>query len=131
MSSNPKRRLLDQFGTSPTFIAEGCRVIGDIETRGACMLAGEVRGNGEIATGVSLSAGAAWHGDIRAQHGIIAGTVIGNVVVAEKLEIGAAAVIRGSIIARTVAIARGARVEGKVTVTSEAPVIHFDEKRQG
>ena len=40
MADLPKRRLLDQFGASPTFIAEGCRMQGDLETRGALVLSG-------------------------------------------------------------------------------------------
>ena len=34
MNEKPKRRLLDQIGSTPTFIAAGCRITGDLETPG-------------------------------------------------------------------------------------------------
>ncbi len=39
--------------------------------------------------------------------------------------------IRGKISARTIAIARGAIVDGEIEVTSGDPVLQFDEKRDG
>jgi hypothetical protein len=38
-------------------------------------------------------------------------------------------VIQAEVIARTIAIARGAVIEGAITVTSGQPVVRFDEKR--
>jgi cytoskeletal protein CcmA (bactofilin family) len=38
-------------------------------------------------------------------------------------------VIRGRVTARTVAIARGAIVDGDIEVTSGEPVLEFEEKR--
>jgi cytoskeletal protein CcmA (bactofilin family) len=130
MSLTPRRRLLDQFGGSPTFIAEGSRFKGDVETAGACVASGEVEGNGRIGGPLCVSAGATWRGDVTAQSAVVNGTIIGQVAVAQKLEIGSAAVIRGSIAARTVAIAKGAIVEGEVTVMGGQPVVHFEEKRE-
>ena len=43
--------------------------------------------------------------------------------VEDKLEIGATAVIRADIVARSIAIAKGAVIEGVVTVTSGQPVV--------
>ncbi|GMU69624.1 MAG: hypothetical protein AMXMBFR37_19560 [Steroidobacteraceae bacterium] len=129
MSDLPKRRLLDQFGSSPTYIAEGSRLQGDIETRGPLVLSGMFEGNGRCAAAVSISVGARWHGDLHARAGVIAGEVIGNVTIDEKLEVGATAVVRGSIAARTLAIANGAVIDGDIVVTGNQPVVKFDEKR--
>jgi hypothetical protein len=38
-------------------------------------------------------------------------------------------VIRGSVSARTIAIAKGAIVDGDIEVTSGAPLFEFEEKR--
>ena len=46
-----------------------------------------------------------------------------------KLEIGYTAVIRGSVSARTIAIAKGAIVDGDIVVTSGEPPLEFEEKR--
>ena len=129
MPDLPKRRLLDQFGASPTFIAEGCRLQGDLETRGPLVLSGSLEGKGLIGGAVSISVGARWHGDVHAKSGVIAGEVIGNVTIEEKLEIGATAVIRGSIAARSLAIANGAVIDGDIAVTGTQPIVKFDEKR--
>ncbi|MGE0580685.1 MAG: polymer-forming cytoskeletal protein [Steroidobacteraceae bacterium] len=129
MSDLPKRRLLDQFGASPTFIAEGCRMQGDLETRGALVLSGRLEGDGRVGGALSISVGARWQGNVHAKAGVIAGEVIGNVTIEDKLEIGATAVIRGSIAAKTLAIANGAVIEGDIVVTGTQPVVKFEEKR--
>jgi len=130
MSELPKRRLLDQFGNSPTYIAEGSRIQGDIDTRGPLVLSGTLEGNGRIGAGLSISVGARLLGNVQARSAVIAGEVIGDVTIDEKLEIGATAVIRGSIAAKSLAIANGAVIEGDIVVTGTQPVVKFDEKRR-
>ena len=126
----PKRRLLDQLGGSPTFVAEGCRLTGDVETPGPLVVCGSVRGDGQIAGMLNMAAKSEWHGEIRAQRAVIAGTVVGTLSIVDKLEIGASAVVRARVSARTIAIAKGAVVDGEVTVTSGQPVVSFQEKRE-
>jgi cytoskeletal protein CcmA (bactofilin family) len=76
-----------------------------------------------------MAAGASWTGDVRARYGIIAGKVTGRLIIAEKLEIGATAVIRAEVVARSIAVAKGAVIEGQVTITSGEPVVEFEERR--
>jgi cytoskeletal protein CcmA (bactofilin family) len=125
----PKRRLLDQIGESPTFVAPGSRLTGDLETDGPLVICGAVRGDGRIGGALSMAAGSEWHGEIHARAAVIAGRITGRLVVEEKLEVGASAVIRADVVARTVAIARGAIIEGAVTVTSGEAVTRFEERR--
>jgi cytoskeletal protein CcmA (bactofilin family) len=94
------------------------------------VVSGEVHGDGDLDGALNLSASGSWHGHIRAQQAIVAGTILGGLTVKDKLEIGYTAVIRGRISARTVAIAKGAIVDGEIEVTSDAPVIRFEEKRE-
>ena len=47
----------------------------------------------------------------------------------EKVEIGASAVLHADIVARSIAVAKGAVIDGDVTVTSGQPVVQFDERR--
>lgn len=129
MSQSPKRRLLDDIGSSPTFVAEGCALTGDLETNGPLVVCGSVRGDGRIGGALRMSAQSAWTGEVHARHGIIAGQVTGRLVIAEKLEIGATAVIRADVVARSIAVAKGAVIEGQVTITSGDAVIEFEEKR--
>ncbi|HYB64363.1 MAG TPA: polymer-forming cytoskeletal protein [Steroidobacteraceae bacterium] len=121
--------MLDQLGDAPTFVAPGSRVAGDLETLGPLVVCGAVRGDGRIGGALSMAANSEWHGEVHARAAVIAGRVTGRLVIDETLEVGATAVIQADIIARTVAIARGAVIEGAVTVTSGQPVLRFDEKR--
>ena len=129
MSESPKRRLIDQIGTSPTFVAEGCRLTGDLETPGALVVCGTIRGDGKVTGMLSMAAKAHWEGEIHAQAAVIAGHVTGKLVIEEKIEIGATAVIRADVVAKSIAIAKGAVIEGEVTVTSGQPIVRFDEQR--
>ena len=72
-----------------------------------------------------------WHGNIQAQQAIVAGKIVGGLIVEDKLEIGYTAVIRGRVSARTVAIAKGAIVDGEIEVTSGEPVIAVRGKARG
>ena len=128
--SQPKRRFLDSGSPSPTFIGENSVFVGDIRGRGQLVVSGEVHGDGELDGALNLSASGSWHGQVHAHQAIVAGTILGGLIVKDKLEIGYTAVIRGKVSARTVAIAKGAIVEGEIEVTSDAPVVQFEEKRE-
>ena len=129
MAEPLKRRLLDQVGESPTFVTEGSRITGDLETTGPLVVCGVVRGDGRVGGTLHMAATSQWQGEIHAQAAVIAGRVTGKLVIEDRLEIGATAVIRADIVARTVAIAKGAVIEGAVTVTSGSPILKFEEKR--
>jgi cytoskeletal protein CcmA (bactofilin family) len=129
MNQPPKRRLIDQLGDSPTFVAEGSRLTGDLETPGPLVMCGTIRGDGRVGGALRMSVTAEWQGEIHAAAAVIAGRVTGRLVVEDKLEVGATAVLRADIVARSIAVAKGAVIDGAVTVTSGQPVIQFEEKR--
>jgi cytoskeletal protein CcmA (bactofilin family) len=132
--SEPKRRFFERLplDTSPTttFIGAGSSFVGNFRGTGLFVVSGEVHGDGDIAGGLNLSNTGIWHGHIRADHAIIAGQITGGLTVADKLEIGYSAVIRGRVSARTIAIAKGAIIDGEIEVTSGTPVTQFEEKRE-
>ena len=130
MTESPRRRLIDQIGTSPTFVAEGCRLTGDLETPGGLVVCGSIRGDGKVNGMLSMAAQSSWEGEVHAQSAVIAGRVTGKLVIEEKIEIGATAIIRADVVARSIALARGAVIEGAVAVTSGEPVVQFDERRR-
>src|ERR1700744_4473472 len=124
-----KRRFLDSGAATPTFIGVNSVFVGDIRGKGQFVVSGEVHGDGDLNGALNLSETGSWHGQVRAQQAIVAGTILGGLIVQGKLEIGYTAVIRGKVSARTVAIAKGAIVDGEIEVTSDAPVVQFEEKR--
>ncbi len=130
MPESPRRRLLDAISGSPTFIGEGATFVGNVSGSGPFVLCGHVKGDGHIEGSLNLAVSGHWEGSVHATHAVIAGRVTGDIKIDEKLEIGQTAVIRGSINARTLAIAKGAVVDGDITVTSGAPITRFEEKRQ-
>jgi cytoskeletal protein CcmA (bactofilin family) len=123
------RRLADRRNGTPTVIGEGAQFRGDINTSGSVLLSGAVRGDGEIRGTLSIARGAHWDGKVHARSAVIAGELTGSITVDEQLEVGAAAVIRGQVTARSLAIARGAIIEGDLQVTSGEPIVRFEEKR--
>ena len=129
MTDEPKRRLADRLGLSPTVIAESTTIVGDVVTAGPLMVSGRIQGDGKVGGTLSVSKSAHWEGDISAKQAVLAGTVTGRIHIEDKLEITASAVITGEIVAKVLAIANGARIEGEVTVTSGKPIMKFDEKR--
>ena len=128
--NQPKRRFLDLGEATPTFIGATSVFIGNIRGAGQFVVSGEVHGDGELDGALNLSASGCWHGNIQAQQAIVAGKIMGGLSVKDKLEIGYTAVIRGKVSARTVAIAKGAIVDGEIEVTSDSPVVQFEGKRE-
>lgn len=129
MADSPRRRLADRVSSSPTLIGSGSRFTGDLECDSDLMVGGNVIGDGDVRGALTLSDGGRWEGEIHAGNAVIAGEVEGSVTVAEKLELRATARIKGSLKARSIAVAKGAIIEGDMAVTSGTPVVHFEEKR--
>ena len=127
----PKRRFFDfDLGLpTPTVIGAESVVFGDVRGTGQFVVTGEVHGDGEIAGSLHLAVSGVWNGYIQAEQAIVAGKITFGLKVQGKLEIGYTAVIRGKVSASTIAIAKGAIIDGEIEVTSEAPLQEFEEKR--
>ena len=129
--SAQKRRFLEGASATPTVIGADSVVVGNIRGAGHFVVSGEVHGDGDLEGGLNLSASGSWHGFVQAQQAIVAGKITGGLSVRDKLEIGYTAVIRGKVSARSIAIAKGAIVDGEIEVTSGLPMQQFEEKRDG
>ena len=125
----PRRRLLDLIAGTPSLLASGSRVGGDVETPGPLMLGGTVLGDGNVRGELWIGTDAHWQGEVHAISAVIRGRVTGAIIVTERVEIAASAVIRGRVTARKIAMARGATIEGDITVTGGEAIVEFDEKR--
>src|ERR1700684_3819002 len=71
MSDKPRRRLLDRIGGTPSMLAGGTRLVGDIETPGALMLGGSVQGDGNVRGELSISPDAEWVGEVHAISAVV------------------------------------------------------------
>ena len=127
--SGPKRRFFEGNSATPTFIGAESVFVGNIRGTGHFVVYGEVHGDGDLQGGLNLSVSGTWHGFVSAHQAIVAGKITGGLSVRDRLEIGHTAVIHGKVSARSIAIAKGAIVDGEIEVTSGEPVLEFDEKR--
>ena len=126
----PHRRLSDRGSSAPTIIGVGVIFRGDVIAPGSVLLSGEVRGDGDIGGSLSIARDAHWEGQVRAGAAVIAGQLTGSIECSGPLEVGAAAVIRGTVTAKSLAVAIGGVIEGEIHVTSGAEVVKFEEKRK-
>jgi cytoskeletal protein CcmA (bactofilin family) len=131
MSDTPRRRLTDRVSSSPTFIGVGTTLNGNLDCEGDLVVGGCVIGDSIVRGTFTLSEGARWEGRLQVKTAVIAGEWLGEIVASEKLEIRKSARIRGIVTARIIAVAQGALIDGEMAVTSGAPVVRYEEKRQG
>lgn len=126
----PHRRLSDRGSGPPTIIGVGVSFRGDVIAPGSVLLSGNVRGDGDIGGSLQIARDAHWEGQVRAGSAVIAGALTGSIECTGAVEIGAAAVVKGNVTAKSLAIAKGAVLEGEIQVTSGAEVVKFEEKRR-
>jgi cytoskeletal protein CcmA (bactofilin family) len=129
MSDTPHRRITDRTGSSPTLIGTGSTFTGNFDCGGDLVVSGNIIGNSRVAGSLTLADTGHWQGDIVASTAIIGGEIRGNLTITEKLEVRKSARIRGTVQAKQIAIATGAVIDGDMSVTSNLPVVRFDEKR--
>ncbi len=107
-----------------TLIAEGTVIRGDVEFTGGLHLDGRIDGaisaDGADAV-LTLSDKGRVTGEIRASNAIINGSVQGDIVVGERLELAAGARIEGNVYYKMLEMAAGAQVNGKMIYQPDAP----------
>lgn len=128
MAEAPKRRTRDQLTGTPSIISETSIFKG--EFCGACdfLILGSVVGTCVLDSMLTVEKTGIWSGKITAKNVIINGTVKGDIVAKEKLEIGAHARIEGNVTAGSLAIATGAIIQGDTKITGISQ--NFNERRQ-
>ena len=126
---NFKRRIGDA-NRQTTYIAASTKISGTITGQGAYVFCGVVEGDCDITGPLTLAEGGRWKGTMKAADIVVAGTVEGDVVAQQRVEIAGTARITGSLSGNSIAVAEGAIIEGEIRVTSGEAPIKFQEKRQ-
>jgi len=126
---NFKRRVSDT-NRQTTYIAASTKITGTITGQGAYVFCGAVEGDCDIVGPLTLAEGGRWKGTMKAVDIVVAGTVEGDVVAKQRVEIAGTARITGSLAGNSIAVAEGAIIEGEIKVTSGEPLTKFEEKRQ-
>lgn len=109
---------------STTLIAKGTIIRGDVSFTGVLFLEGRVdgtvRADGANAQ-LTLSEHGAIHGEIHAPSVTINGEVRGDIHALDRLELAGAARVEGNVYYKTLEMAAGAQVNGKIVHQLEAP----------
>lgn len=124
------RRIHDSTGGAPTFVAPLTKIVGTITGQGAYVCCGTIEGDCDIDGTLTLAQGGRWKGTMKANDIIVGGTVEGDVVARQRIEIAGTARITGSLSGKQIAVAEGAIIDGDIKVTSGEAPIKFQEKRQ-
>lgn len=127
MTDAPKRRSRDHQTGTPSIISETSVFKG--EFCGACdfMILGSVVGSCVLDSSLTVAKTGIWNGKISAKNVVINGTVKGDVVASEKLEVGPHACIEGNVTAGSLAIATGAVIQGDTKISGNSQT--FSERR--
>lgn len=108
-----------------SLIAHGTVICGDLRFSGALHLDGRIEGavhaEGEDAV-FTLSEQGQVQGEIRVPHAVINGQVHGDVYASARLELAPQARITGDVRYRSLEMAAGAQVNGRMTHTGDAEV---------
>ena len=126
------RRLSD--AVYATVIAPGIAIRGDLSGQDAVDLGGPLEGDAVVDGDLKVRKGARLGGAIQAEGLVIEGRVDAPAIVAERIEVGAEARVKGQLRARVIAIAEGAVFDGSVEMQGEGAAdgpTFFKEQRQG
>lgn len=119
--------LKNKGGHGETVIAEGVKVEGNFTSDGNVVIDGAVSGSVAASGDVTIGERAMIDADLSASNAVISGEVKGSVRIEERLELTASARVKGDIEARTILMAPGCRLNGKVTMPDGALAMEMSE----
>ncbi len=125
-----KRRIQDGTNGPTTYVAASTKIVGTISGQGTYVFCGSVDGDCDINGPLTLAEGAHWKGTLQATDIVVAGTVEGDVIAKQRVEISGSARVTGSLAGNSIAVAEGAIIEGEIKVMNGAVPTTFQEKRQ-
>jgi cytoskeletal protein CcmA (bactofilin family) len=104
---------------TPTHIAPGARITGQINGTSDLVVEGEVEGQIQLESSITIGPQGRVKGNVSARSVRIAGRVQGNVHGVEKVEILPTGRLEGDVIAPRVVLAEGAFFKGKVEMAGQ------------
>ena len=118
-----------------TVVGQGTEITGDVAFTGGLHLDGRIRGNvfgdTESASTLTISEKGAVEGDVRVENLILNGAVVGDVYANQRVELAPNARVSGTVYYRLLEMAMGAEVNGQLVHTEEqeAPVVESDGEK--
>ncbi len=99
-----------------TVIAKGVKIDGDFGGEGDMRIDGEVSGKLTVGGMLTVGPDALVKAEVKARAATVSGTIEGNLVASERIDLKSSAKIKGNLTAATLGIEPGAAIEGQVTV---------------
>jgi cytoskeletal protein CcmA (bactofilin family) len=110
--SKPKPQRID------TLIGAGTRIIGDVQFSGGFHVDGCVKGNVDAqpdsGATLSVSGGGVVEGSVAVPNVVLNGTVKGDILAHERVELGATARVTGNVYYALIEMEMGAEINGKL-----------------
>lgn len=107
-------RLAGGSATAMSIIADGVKIVGDIESSGILKVDGGIHGAVRGARQVLLGHTGIIRGDISTAEAVIAGTVYGSISASIRIELQGGAIVNGDIATESIIVLEGARINGTV-----------------
>jgi cytoskeletal protein CcmA (bactofilin family) len=112
------RRTPNKPNRIDTLVGAGTRVIGDMQFTGGLHVDGVVKGNvdapADSSSLLSISDGGVVEGCVAVPNVVLNGTVVGDILAHDRLELGATAKVTGNVYYGLIEMAIGAEVNGKL-----------------
>jgi cytoskeletal protein CcmA (bactofilin family) len=100
--------------TTMSVVAHGMIIHGDVETAGVLKIEGIVEGAVRQARQVLLGKTGVLRGDVHTIDAVIGGTIVGNVIATERVELQSSASVEGDIHTRSIVVFEGGSINGAV-----------------
>ncbi|MFW6264770.1 MAG: bactofilin family protein [Bacillota bacterium] len=107
------KKLEEAKGKVETILGNGTAIEGDINTKGSLRIEGRVKGVIKAEGDLYIGESGVLHTQIEARNVIVAGTVNGNIIATEKIEILPSGRLNGDIQTKTIKIEEGASFAGE------------------
>lgn len=95
-------------------VASGMTILGDVTCDGTVRVEGKIEGSIKATKSVVVGKDGRITGDIETQDVVVAGTVVGTVVGASRVELQETCQIEGDIRSRRIKLDEGGRIEGRL-----------------
>lgn len=105
-------------------------IIGELRSSGRVCFEGHFDGAAEIDGILIITRSAGWKGRVSADKVVIEGSVDGDIVARELVEISAEATVNGTVTSPQIAIEQGGTVNGKIIMQAPEPVGLLDWKKE-
>ncbi len=123
------RRTLDKITRFSSCIGENTEFTGKFSGGENIVVRGHVKGESDACRVVLITETGCWDGKLVADIVIVEGTVNGDIVAGEKIELLSGSKITGNLSCPVIAIETGAVHDGNIDMNTTTKVERFEEKR--